>query len=186
MARDEAVVLRPFTVDLLPVVQRWFHHPEVVRRLGGPDWPAREFTTTVHAGGDVYRGLRVLRSHSWVALDRAGDVVAQIGGEVYDRWCRYTEGPDGPVIDGVEPGPAMSLAYVVDPGRWRRGFGTATLRAAMDAAEVADVVLFAAGIEPDNVASVRCAVAAGLLPYSPEPDWEGIVEHIRRRAPATA
>jgi RimJ/RimL family protein N-acetyltransferase len=123
----------------------------------------------------------VLRAHSWVAFDDAGAAVAHIGGEVYDRWCRYTEGPDGPVIDAVEPGPAMGLAYVVDPRRWRSGFGTATLRAAMDAAEVADVVLFAAGIETGNVASARCATAAGLLPETAIPDWEDMIHHIRRR-----
>jgi hypothetical protein len=39
-----------------------------------------------------------------------------------------------------------------------------TLRAAMVAAEVADVVLFAARIKPDNVASARCATAVGLVP----------------------
>jgi hypothetical protein len=35
------VSLRPFTADRLPEVQRWFHHPEVDRRLGGPamGWP---------------------------------------------------------------------------------------------------------------------------------------------------
>jgi len=100
---------------------------------------------------------------------------------VYDRWCRYSEGPDGPVIEAVEPGPAMGLAYVVDPRRWRRGFGTATLHAVMDAVEVADVVLFAAGIEPGNVASARCATAAGLLADTAVPDWEGIIYHLRRR-----
>ena len=49
---------------------------------------------------------------------------------------------------------------------------------------MADVVLFAAGIEPGNVASVRCAAAAGLLPDRAEPDREGFVYHVRRRAPA--
>jgi hypothetical protein len=34
----------------------------------------------------------------------------------------------------------------------------------MVAAEVADVVLFAARIKPDNVASARCAIAVGLVP----------------------
>lgn len=177
-----SVVLVPFTAELLAVVQPWFHHPKVVRWLGGPEWPARGLRLAGTGIGEVFRGRRVLRDHTWVAFDEAGAAVAYLGGEVYDRWCRYEEGPDGPVVDAVEPGPAMGLAYVVDPRRWRQGFGTATLRAAMDAAEVADVVVFAAGIEPDNVASARCATAAGLVPDSPVPDWEGIVHHIRRRA----
>lgn len=175
------VVLRPFTPALLQVVQPWFHHSEVVRWLGGPEWPARELSVPGEGLGEVFRGRRVLRTHSWVAFDAAGDPVAKIGGDVYDTWCHYTEGPQGPVITAVEPGPAMGLAYVVDPRRWRRGIGTATLLTAVDAPEVADVILFAAGIEADNGASRRCAVAAGLHPDTTVPDWEGVVYHVRRR-----
>ena len=167
------MTLTPFTVDLLPAVQRWFTHPEVVRRLGGPEWPAREFRQPDTGIGEMFRGRLVLRTHSWVALDAAGTPVAQIGGDVYDRWVRSGDG-------AVEPGPAMGFAYVVDPHRWRQGYGAATLRAMMAAPEVADVVLFAAGIEPDNVASVRCAAAAGLTPETDTPDEEGIVHHVRR------
>ena len=172
-----SVTLRPFTAELLAVVRPWFHHPEVRRWLGGPEWPARGLAMAGTGIGDVFRGRRVLRTHSWVAFDEAGAAVAYIGGEVYDRWCRYTEGPD----DAVEPGPAMGLAYVVDPRRWQSGFGTATLRAVLAAPEVADVVLFAAGIEPGNVASARCATAAGLLPQTTTPDWEDMIYHIHRR-----
>jgi RimJ/RimL family protein N-acetyltransferase len=175
------VSLVPFTAELLPSVQPWFRHPEVDRWLGGPEWPAREFEPHDSDIGEMFRGRRVMRSHSWVAVDANKNVVAYIGGEVYDRWCRYEETPEGPVIDAVEPGPAIGLAYVVDPRQWRRGYGTATLRAVMDAPEAADVVLFAAGIEPDNIASARCAASAGLVPDSDVPDWEGIVVHIRRR-----
>ncbi|GIF20148.1 RimJ/RimL family protein N-acetyltransferase [Actinoplanes tereljensis] len=171
------VVLRPFDTSLLSLVQPWFHHPEVNRWLGGPSWPVPR----ADHSDELFRGLRVLRSHTWVAFDRDGTAVGYIGGEVYDRWCRYSEGPDGPVVDKIEPGPAMGFAYVVDPRRWRQGFGVAILRACMDAPEVADVVLFAAGIEPGNVASVRCAIAAGLLPESASPDWEDMIYHVRRR-----
>jgi len=181
MVGRPAVVLSPFTRELLPVVQPWFHHPGVVQWLGGPDWPARGLELAGTGLGEMFRGRRVLRDHSWVARDASGAVVASVGGEVYDRWCRYSEGPDGPVVEAVEPGPAMGLAYVVDPRRWRRGFGTAALLAAMAAPEVADVVLFAAGVEPANVASARCAAAAGLRLDRAEPDWEGFVHYIRRR-----
>jgi RimJ/RimL family protein N-acetyltransferase len=161
------VALRPFTADLLGLVQPWFTHPEVRRWLGGPDWPAREFRTDPGIG-EIYRGRRVLRTHSWLAFDPGGEAVAQIGGDVYDRWT-------------AEPGPAMGFAYVVDPRRWGRGYGTATLLAMMDAPEMADVRVFAAGIEPANVASVRCATAAGMTPDTTIPDDEGIVHYLRRR-----
>lgn len=166
------VTLVPFTDGLLPVVQVWFEDAEVRRRLGGPDWPARALRMRGQGLGEVFRGRLVLRDHSWVALDDGGTPVGLVGGEVYDRWIGDR---------GVEPGPAMGLAYVVDPGRHRQGYGTAMLLALVRAPEVADVVLFAAGIEPENTASVRCAAAAGFRPDSSEPDDEGIVHHLLRR-----
>ena len=183
-----AVALVPYTADLLPAVRPWFAHPEVRRRLGGPDWPERELRLLAvandpadPANAEPFRGRRVLRAHSWVALDGAGAPVAKVGGEVYDRWCRYTPRPAGPVVDRVEPGPAMGLAYVVDPARWGRGYGRAALAAAVGAAEVADVRVFALGAEADNAASLRCAAAAGFAVDDPEPDGEGIVYLLRRR-----
>lgn len=101
----------PFTEELLPVVQPWFGHPEVRRRLGGPEWPARELRLQATVLGEDYRGCVVLRAHSWVALDGVGDPVAKIGGDVYDRWSRYDGSrPDQPVVTAIEPGPAMGLA----------------------------------------------------------------------------
>ncbi|MBM2621402.1 GNAT family N-acetyltransferase [Actinoplanes sp. LDG1-06] len=186
MRRLPPVELVPFTEDLLPAVQVWFYDAEVQRWLGGPDWPAREFDHGREGFGEEFRGRLVLRSHSWVALDGRGVPVAHIGGEVYDRWCRYRETPAGPVVDRIEPGPSLGFAYVVDPGQRLRGYGTSTVLAMIGAAEVADVVVFAAGIEPDNTASVRCVAAAGFRAQDSEPDWEGIVHHVWRRERTSA
>jgi RimJ/RimL family protein N-acetyltransferase len=181
MGIPPALTLSPFTEDLLPAVRPWFHHPEVRRWLGGPEWPERELRLLGSGIGEMFRGRRVVRTHSWVAFDAAGDPVAKIGGDVFDRWCRYAETPHGPVIDAVEPGPAMGLGYVVDPRRWRQGFGLAALLALINAPAVADVALFAAGIDPGNVASARCASAAGFTPTSATPDWEDTIYYVRRR-----
>lgn len=175
--------LVPFTAELLPLVQPWFRHPEVDRRLGGPAWPARELRLVQQdCRGEEFRGRRVLRMHSWVAVDDTGSPVAKIGGDVYDRWTRYLgEGPDGPVVDREESGPAMGLAYVVDPSRWRQGLGRRSLLAVLASPEVADVRIFVAGIEADNVASSRCAASAGFAPDDPQPDGEDMVYFFHRR-----
>lgn len=162
------ITLRPFTAELLAVVQPWFSDPEVQRWLGGPDWPERELHQDPGIG-EVFRGRVVLRTHSWVAFDPSGRAVAKIGGDVYDRWSRPGDGP------------AMGFAYVVAPALRSCGFGTATLLSMMDDPAVADVRIFAAGIEPGNIASVRCAAAAGLMPQTSEPDEEGLIHHLRRR-----
>lgn len=177
------VTLVPFTGELLPAVQPWFLHPEVRRRLGGPEWPARVLRTPQPAPGEDYRGRRVLRVHSWVALDPTGAPVALVGGDVYDRWSRYDGScADHPVVTAVEAGPAMGLAFVVAPDRWREGFGAATLRAVVAHRDVQDVRLFAAGVDVDNAASQACAAAARFVPDVTEPDWEDMVFYLLRRS----
>ena len=174
--------LVPFTVAELPLVQPWFEHPEVRHRLGGPEWPERELRLIGEKPGGEFRGRTVLRVHSWIVLDEADAIVAKVGGDVYDRWARYDgEVPDGPIVSRVEDGPAMALGYVVDPARWGRGIGRRTLQTVVASPDVADVRIFAAGIDADNAASRRCAVAAGFLPDDPEPDREGTVHHLLRR-----
>jgi RimJ/RimL family protein N-acetyltransferase len=174
--------LVPFTEAELHLVEPWFRHPEVRHRLGGPEWPARELRLLREKPGGEFRGRVVLRVHSWLAVDEEETVVAKVGGDVYDRWTRYDgRDADAPLIRAVEPGPAMGLAYVVDPARWGRGLGTAALRAVLDSPEVADVRVFEAGIDADNVASRRCAAAAGFRPDDPDPDWEDTVYYLLRR-----
>jgi RimJ/RimL family protein N-acetyltransferase len=175
------VSLLPFDAALLPLVQPWFEHPEVRRRLGGPEWPARELRLMARTDPEEFRGRTALRAHSWVAFDPSGRPVGKIGGDVYDRWARYDgSDPDRPVVSGIEPGPAMGLALVVDPARWGQGYGRALLRAAVGHPDVADVVLVALGIDEDNVASRRCAEAAGFRADDPSPDWEGTVYYLLR------
>jgi RimJ/RimL family protein N-acetyltransferase len=169
----EAVRLVPFTPELLPAVQPWFEHPEVRRRLGGPDWPVRELALRTAARDETFRGRTVLRAHSFVALDDDGTAVAHVGGDVYDRWAVWD--PAREEVLAVHPGRAMGAAYVVDPGLWGRGVGRAALRALVAAPEVADVVQFVLGIDEDNAPSRAAAAAAGFTPLSEEPDAEGMV-----------
>jgi len=176
------VDLRPFVPKQLAAVRAWFEHPEVRHRLGGPEWPERALSLQQRAHDDEeFRGQRVLRSHTWLAWD--GDTpVGFLGGDVYDRWTTWDgSDPDHAVVHHVEEGPAMGSAYVVDPARWRQGYGTAILRAWMTPRETADVRLFALGVDGDNVASARCAEAAGFAASSEEPDWEDTVYFLLRR-----
>jgi RimJ/RimL family protein N-acetyltransferase len=123
----------------------------------------------------------VLRSHTWLAWD--GDTpVGFLGGEIYDRWTTWDgSDPDHAVVHKVEEGPAMGSAYVVDPARWRQGYGTAILRAWVAAGETADVRIFALGVDGDNTASARCAETAGFAASSRVPDWEDTVYFLLRR-----
>jgi RimJ/RimL family protein N-acetyltransferase len=170
-------MLEPFGAEHLPLVQPWFEHDEVSRRLGGPDWPVRALAVADSDDDAEFRGRRVLRTHTWLARHE-GEPVGYLGGEVYDRWTIW----DGQRVIASEPGPAMGAAYVVAPTRWREGLGSALLRSWVVAPEVADVRVFVLGIDTDNVASHRCAESAGFRADDDVPDWEDIVHVTRRRA----
>jgi RimJ/RimL family protein N-acetyltransferase len=169
----ETIRLVPFEPEHLPRVLPWFDHPEVRRRLGGRSWPARELTLRNAARGEEFRGRRVLRSHTFLALDGEGSPVAQIGGDVYDRWTLWD--PATERVTWTAERRTMGAAYVVDPQRWGRGHGRATLRAFVGAPELADVEQFVLGIEPDNAASLGAARAAGFRPLTTEPDAEDML-----------
>ena len=151
-------------------------HPDVQHRLGGRGWPERALALRVAPHAEEFRGRRVLRAHTYVLLDDAGVPVAQIGGDVYDRWTRWD--PATERVTATYGGLAMGSAYVVDPARWGRGFGRAALRALTRAPELADVEQFVLGIEPDNTASLRAAAGAGFQPLTTAPDAEGML-HLR-------
>ncbi|MGY1688572.1 GNAT family N-acetyltransferase [Geodermatophilus sp. SYSU D01105] len=178
MRPEHPVRLVPFEPEHLLAVLPWFDSPEVQRRLGGREWPERELALRTTTWTEEFRGRRVLRAHTFVLLDADGRPVAQIGGDVYDRWTTWD--PVRERVLSTDPLRTMGAAYVVDPDRWGRGYGRAVLRALVEAPETADVEQFVLGIEPDNTASLRAAAAAGFEPLTTEPDAEDMV-HLRLR-----
>lgn len=175
------VRLVPFSPRYLPEVLPWFDHPEVQHRLGGRSWPERELALRVARADEEFRGRRVIRSHTFVALDDDGRPVAQIGGDVYDRWTVWE--PVTERVTATDPRRTMGSAYVVDPARWGRGYGRATLRALLAADETQDVEQFMLGIDADNVASLRTAAAAGFTPLTTEADSEDML-YVRALRPS--
>lgn len=172
------VVLRVFSARDLPVVLPWFAHPD--QREFARDLPARELELRRTLPGSEYRGARVLGRPSWIAQDKGGVPVAFVGAEIYDRPpCHPADGQ--PSWPGPRwQGPSAGLFLCVDPARWRRGYGRASLLAAAGSDELAGVDWLVAGIDSRHVASQRCAGAAGFAPTTLEPDREGMVTWIRR------
>jgi RimJ/RimL family protein N-acetyltransferase len=150
-------------------IEHWFDHPEVRHRLGGRFWIHRELRLLAQRPGEEFQGAVVLGSYGWVALDEAGTPVAFIGGDVYDR------------LSADDRRTAMGLGYVVDPARWRQGYGRAAIEAVLCHPDLGDVTAFFCGIDADNVASQRCAQAAGFHLVDPRPDHEGMVFYRRER-----
>jgi RimJ/RimL family protein N-acetyltransferase len=179
---QQASSLVPFTGDLLPAVQPWFTNPEVRHWLGGPAWPERELRLIEQNPGGEFRGRQVLAAHSWVLLDGDAVPVAKIGGDIYDRWTRYSpELDDKAIVLSSIDEITMGLTYVVDPRRQRQGFGSAAVRALLDHPATTEVRLFVAGIDAANTASRRFASSSGFVTDDSEPDFEDTIYYFYRR-----
>jgi RimJ/RimL family protein N-acetyltransferase len=178
----DGLLLRDLTEAGAFEIEHWFDHPEVDRRLGGRFWIHRALRLQQVRPGEEFRGRTVLRSHGWIAED-AGTPVAYIGGDVYDRWVRYHG--EGAPVDGEIAVVSMGLGYLVDPARWRRGYGVRAIEAVVAHPDTADVELFFCGIDADHVASRRCASRAGFQQLDPAPDFEDVVYYHRFRRDVT-
>jgi len=173
------VDLRPFDRDQLPLVEPWFEDPETQRWLGGPDWPQRSLELSDAPLGE-FRGARETGSYQFLAWDR-NTPIGYVDCGTFDRWTTWEGGPGGRGVVGVIDESCGAIAYVIDPVRRQRGYGVDMVRTMMEVSAVEHVSLFAAGIEPENTASVRCLLSAGFQPLHPVSDWEGIVYYARRR-----
>ena len=177
------LALRPFIRDQLVLVEPWFLDAETNRWLGGPDWPRLVLDRADRPLGE-FRGAVETGRYRWLAWgeDRP---VGYIDCGTYDRWTTWEGGSRGRGVIETIGVPSGSIAYLVDPNLRRRGYCTAMIRLLLTLPDLAHIELFAAGVEPDNVGSVRALVNAGFHPLDPNPDFEGVVYHVwRRRHPS--
>jgi RimJ/RimL family protein N-acetyltransferase len=80
----------------------------------------------------------------------------------------------------------VALAFGVRPDLRGRGYGKRILRAVLASPELASVERVWGGVEPDNVASIRCLTAVGFTsePYPEEPSMVKMIYHRRPARPA--
>lgn len=123
-----------------------------------------------------FRGATELGHFRWLASD--GHVpVGYIDCGTFDRWTSW----DGnKVVRAIEV-PSGAVAFTVAPGCRRLAYGREMLFALFETPEVSDIELFGAGVQSENIASIRCLRAAGFSLESEDPDFEGMLYFIRRR-----
>src|SRR5271168_3985295 len=146
--------LQPFDRDQLCSVEAWFHDPDTQRWLGGPHWPHLVLDLADRPLGE-HRGATETGRYGWSARVR-NELVGYIDCGTTDRWSTWEGGPNGKGVVATIPVASANLAYVVDPAVRRRGHGTAMISALLALPDLAHIELFVAGVEPDNVGSVRC------------------------------
>jgi RimJ/RimL family protein N-acetyltransferase len=178
---EPLVQLRPLTRSDLPTVGPWFEDQDTRRFLGGPDWPIRMLDLADQVVGTEFRGATQLGAFRYLAT--ANDYpVGQIDCGVFHRWVEYLgTGHDGPIYGASLERPTGSIAYVVDPKLRNRGWARAMITELMNRRELEVVRIFEAGVEPENVASIRCLFAAGFALENTDPDFENMLYLTFRR-----
>jgi RimJ/RimL family protein N-acetyltransferase len=174
------LTLRPFVRENLPLTEPWFSDVETERWLGGTDWPRKMLDLTDRPLGE-FRGAMETGRFRWVAWNRE-DPVGYIDCGTFDRWTTWDLGVEGGHVVATIEAPAAALAYVVDPQFRGRGFAKAMIQRLIEQPELSDVEVFGAGVEPDNVASVRALLRTGFRPLVAQPDFEGFVYFVWRRS----
>ena len=144
--------LRPSQESDLPMLEQWFQDTELRERLGAT-LPLRRWFDFVQSEPGYF---------SWLALD--GDTVV------------------GEVAVEIEPDGTASEAPMVNPALRGKGYGKEMLRAMLARSELAAVTEMRACIEPNNTASIRCHTSVGFVQQSSEPDEEGLLTLVYRRA----
>jgi len=177
----EGVVLRSVTTGDLTAIAGWFEDRDTRRFLGGPEWPDRMLAHAERSVGTVFRGARQIGAHHYLAV-ADGTSAGYVDCGAFDRCTAYGgEGPDGPIILETIEAVTGSIAFVTNPALRGRGLGRAMIAAMLARAELRDVELFEAGVEPQNTASRRCLEAAGFELASERPDFEGMLYYRWRR-----
>lgn len=157
-AGQEALELVTLDDALAKEMEGWWDDPETKRWMGG--YRPQEALQLAANPPKEFRG-RVVLSRKALAALKAKRPVALVDFESYD--------------DGT-----AGVGIVVAPDARGQGLGRSTLKLLVQSEHLKDVQVIFGGIEPENVASIKCLKGAGFVADSLEPDEEGII-YFRRQ-----
>lgn len=126
----------------------WYRDTELANRYGGHDWPQKLWPILLQ---EKNRQCWMVRMNN-----------EQVG-----------------FVD-FEMNPMENLAWiglVIKPELRNKGLGKRILQEFLAQSSVRSFSEIRAGIEPDNIASVRCFTALGFKPLHEKPDEEGIIDY---------
>lgn len=138
---------RELAKDDVPVIHAWHEDPELAGRYGGRAWPEKLW--------DIMQ--KDSNRKCWLAIHE-GLIIGYVDFEIHDD------------------DKSAWIGLAVSPELRGKGFGKKILQQFLSQPFVKEYAEIKAGIEPDNIASVKCFAGVGFKPVSEELDEEGVMD----------
>jgi RimJ/RimL family protein N-acetyltransferase len=174
------ITLKPFTKEMVSIIEPWFDDPETKKWLGDRKWIDNIFRMLNEPVGSEFRGQHKIAAYAFLVCDK-DKPVGFIDSEISDRWVQYGGEKDGkPVYLNIEEKLTAGMAFVVNPAERGKGYAVSIIKALIVLPEFKEVKIFEAGAEPDNIASQKVLEAAGFT-SDYKPDFEDMYYFFYRK-----
>ncbi|MCA9348922.1 GNAT family N-acetyltransferase [Candidatus Saccharibacteria bacterium] len=167
------IELRPYQSEDLAKISNWYSDSQTRKWLGDKTWLDNVERLLSEPVGTEFRGAKRISYHPYIVTEdekAVGFIDAGIS-DKYVVWGIDASGEQG--VLSAEDVLTAGITFMVDPAQRGKGLAAKMLRNLLDMPELANVVVFEAGVEPDNQASVKSLMKAGFEPEG-EVDFEGM------------
>jgi RimJ/RimL family protein N-acetyltransferase len=175
-----SLTLKPFDKQQAKIVEPWFDDSDTRRRLGDRSWLDNVLRLLKEPPGTEFRGEHRISFHAFVAYD-GDEPVGYVDGGITDRWVHYGgESDEGPIYLDTDEKISAGITFATNPIHRKKGYAEVMIRALIQRSEFKEVKIFGAGVEPDNIGSIKALEAAGFK-SDYKPDFEDMLYFFYRR-----
>ena len=174
------LTFKPFNKETAEDIRPWFSDPDTQKWLGDSSWVDMELKQQSESIGTEFRGSKTIARYAWVVYDD-DKAVGYIDGDIGNRYVKYGGEVDGkPVYLEVEDKLTSGIAFAISPDERGKGYASQMITQLLARTEFEKVEIFLAGVEPENVGSIKALEKAGFK-SDHKPDFEGMYYFFLRR-----
>jgi RimJ/RimL family protein N-acetyltransferase len=174
------LTFRPFDEESSNEIRSWFSDPETKRWLGDESWVDMELEQQKDSIGTEFRGVKTLARYGWVVYEN-DNPIGYIDAGIGDKYVKYGgEDQNGPIYLEIEDVLSSGIAFLVNPSERGRGIAAKMIKNLIERPVYKDVSIFEAGVEPENIGSIKVLEKAGFISDYIK-DFEGMYYFLLRR-----
>ena len=171
---------KPFNKETAEGIRPWFNDPDTKKWLGDSSWVDMELKQQSESIGTEFRGAKTIARYGWVVYDD-DKAIGYIDGGISNRYVKYGGEVNGkPVYLEVEDKLTSAISYAICPDERRKGYASQLINQLLTRPELEQVEIFLAGVEPENIGSIKALEKAGFK-SDHKPDFEDMYYFFLRR-----